>query len=105
MPPKMVKNGQPKEGEITLIGLPCWKKTKFANKTQKVVTPFSKLRPTEKDRLVLQSRQLYDSFKLVERDDTTKDVFCLSFFHLSDVVKDEENFDIERIEKYCHKSA
>ena len=55
---KMVKNGRPKEGEITFIGLPCWKKTKFANKTQKVVTPFSKLRPTEKDRLVLQSRQL-----------------------------------------------
>ena len=57
-------------------------------------------------------RQLYDSFKLIKRDNITKDVFNLSdaardknVFNLSDAVRDEENSDIKRIEKYCHKSA
>lgn len=70
--------------------------TKFESKIQEVVTLFSKLRPTEKDRLVcnvLQSRQFYDSFKLTERDDITKDIF-----HLSDAVRDKKNFDVKKIE-------
>ena len=44
----MVKRGV----DTSAIGLPSKKKTKFASKTQKVVPPFSKLRTTEKDRLV-----------------------------------------------------
>lgn len=34
MPPKLVKRGQQKGAEMTAIGLPSKKKTKFANKTQ-----------------------------------------------------------------------
>ena len=34
MPPKLVKRGQQKGAEMTVIGLPSKKKTKFANKTQ-----------------------------------------------------------------------
>ena len=54
MPPEVVKRCRPKGTEMTVIALVSRKKTKFANKTQKVVTPFSKLRPIEKDRLVLE---------------------------------------------------
>ena len=54
MPPKMVKRGRPKGVKLTVIGLPSRKKTKFGNKTQKVVFSFSKLRPNEKDRSVLE---------------------------------------------------
>lgn len=34
MPPKLVKRGQQKGAEMTAIGLPSKKKTKFANKNQ-----------------------------------------------------------------------
>ena len=34
MPPKLVKRGQQKGAEMTAIGLPSKKNTKFANKTQ-----------------------------------------------------------------------
>ena len=34
MPPKLVKRGQQKGAEMTAIGLPSKKKTKFANKSQ-----------------------------------------------------------------------
>lgn len=34
MPPKLVKRGQQKGAEMTAIGQPSKKKTKFANKTQ-----------------------------------------------------------------------
>ena len=54
MPPKMVKRSQPKGVEMTAIGLPSKKKTKSAKKLKKIVTPSSKLRPTEKDRLILK---------------------------------------------------
>ena len=49
-----MKRGRPKAAEMTVIGLPSKKKTKLANKTQNVVTTFSKLRPIEKDRLILE---------------------------------------------------
>ena len=45
-------------------------------------------------------RQLYDNFKLIKRDDVIKDII-----NLSDAVRDENNSDIKRIEKYCYKSA
>ena len=54
MPPNMAKRQQPKEAEMTVIDLLSKKKTKLVNQTQEVVTPFSKLRPTEKDRLILE---------------------------------------------------
>ena len=53
MSPKMVKRERPKAAGMTVIGLPSKNKPKLANKTQ-VVTPFSKLRPAKKDRLVLK---------------------------------------------------
>ena len=107
MPPKMVKRGRPKGAEITVNGLPSKKKTKLVNKTQNVVTTFSKLRPTEKDRLILKcfakpsvGFNTVNGTKLIEGDDITKDVA-----HLSGDAQDEKNFDIQKIEKYFQQSA
>ena len=89
------------------IGLASKRKTKLANKTWKVVTSVSKLRPTEKDRLILECFAKPLAFfnainrtKLIEKDDITKDVVLLS-----DGVRDDMNFGIKRIEKYCQQSA
>ena len=47
MLPKIVKRGRPKGSEMTIIGLTS-KKKKLANKTQKVVKPFSKIKTNRK---------------------------------------------------------
>ena len=39
---------------MKFIGLTSKKKTKLAKKTKKIVTVFSTLRPTEKDKLILE---------------------------------------------------
>ena len=54
MPSKMLKKGRNKEAETTVVGLPSTKKTKLVNKTQKVASPFSKFRPTVRNRLILK---------------------------------------------------
>ena len=50
MPPKIIKRGQPKGAEITVIGLPSQKKPNLG--TKKGITCFSKLKPFKK-------RQIY----------------------------------------------
>ena len=66
---------------ITSLAYLPRKKPKLANKTQKVVKPFSKLRPTKKDRLILKCSakpsavfNAINVAKLIEGDDTTEDV-------------------------------
>ena len=52
MPPKMIKRGWPKGAEVTVIGLPSQKKPNLG--TKKGITCFSKLKPFEKDRFILE---------------------------------------------------
>ena len=51
MPLKIVKRGRTKRIEMTVIGQPS---KKLANKILKVVIQFSKLRATQKDRLIFE---------------------------------------------------
>ena len=64
----------------SLVYLPR-KKAKLADKAQKVVKPFSKLRPTKKDRLILKCSakpsavfNAINVAKLMKGDDTAEDV-------------------------------
>ena len=100
----MVKKGWPKGAEMTVTGLPFKKKTKFIKKTQKVVKPFSKLRPTKKDKSILKCSAKPPAVfytiietKLIEGDDIKKDIV-----HISGALWYNKNFDIKRTEKYCH---
>lgn len=51
MPPKMVRRGRPKGAELTVIGLPKSKRRK--DESNKLL-PFSKLRPNNKSRIILE---------------------------------------------------
>ena len=48
----MIKRGWPKGAEVTVTGLPSQKKPNLG--TKKGITCFSKLKPFEKDRFILE---------------------------------------------------
>ena len=105
MPPKIIKRGRPKGAEVTVIGLPSQKKPNL--ETRKGITCFSKLKPFEKDRFILEcfvkpsvAFNALNGSRLVEATDITTNVI-----RLSDVIRDEESIDIKRIERYCDKAA
>ena len=50
----MLKGGQPKGAELTVIGLPSSRKSK-RNNIKPSLIPFIKLKGNEKDRIVLES--------------------------------------------------
>ena len=51
MPPKMMKRGRPKGAEVTVIGMSKAKKRKVDGST---LLPFQKLKPCEKERVILE---------------------------------------------------
>lgn len=92
MPPKMLKRGRPKGAETTVIGHPRQKKKK---ESQNSLVPFSKLSPTEKDRVILGS--FSTSLAVVDaigghRLLTKEDI--LPTGKISDAIKDHEMVDI-----------
>jgi len=97
MPPKSLKRGRPKGAEVTVIGLPRSKLKKKQNK----ITPFSKLSPSEKDRQILSfvtseiaAAESLAGKRLLKEED------ILSLHEISDAIKDNENIDINRIQRY-----
>ena len=105
MSPKIIKRGQPKGVEVTVIGLPSQKKPNIG--TIKGITCFSKLKPFEKDRFILKcfvkpsvAFNALNGSRLVEATDITKNVI-----RLSDGIGDEASIDIKRIERYCNEAA
>lgn len=103
MPPKMLKRGRPKGAETTVIGLPRQKKKK---ESQNSLVPFSKLSPTEKDRVILGS--FSTSLAVVDaigghRLLTKEDI--LPTGKISDAIKDHEMVDKHQVERYFEKDA
>jgi len=97
MPPKTLKRGRPKGAEVTVIGLP---KTKI-KKRHNHLTPFSKLSPSAKDRQILSfvtsevaAAESLAGKRLLKEED------LLSLHEISDAIKDNENIDINRIQRY-----
>ena len=91
---------------MTVIGLTSRNKIKLANKTQKFVKPFSKLRPTEKGRLILECfakpTAVFNAIigtKLIAGAGTTNNVV-----HLSDAARDK-NFDTGKESKNANGTA
>jgi zinc finger SWIM domain-containing protein 3 len=96
IPQKMRKRGRPKGAETTVIGLPKAKKVK------KGLVPFSKLRAVEKDRVLLEclvrpfvaSKAISDG-KLVHEESVKNNIH-----DIPDMIRDNENVDLSRIDKY-----
>ena len=97
MPAKILKRGRPKGAECTVIGLPCKKKKKGV--ALKMV-PFCKLKPFEKDRIILEcltdritANAALNGLKLIKEDDFKE-------FHLiTDSIRDTKNIDICRVQR------
>ena len=103
MPPKMMKRGRPKGAEVTVIGLPKCKKKKDNLQTLK---PFSKLSPLKKDEIILTSlttklaaAEALAGKKILSSTDIN------TLYEIPDSIKDDENVDIDRVQKYFDKEA
>jgi len=103
MPPKMMKRGRPKGAEVTVIGLP---KCKKKNDNLQTLKPFSKLTPLRKDEIILTSltTKLAAAEALAgEKILSSTDINTL--YEIPDSIKDDENVDIDRVQKYFDKAA
>lgn len=101
MPPKMLKRGRPKGADSTVIGLPKAKKIK------KGLLPFSRVRGDEKNRIILEcfvrpliAKKAIENGKLISSDEVESNIH-----NIPDMVRDKENVDIYRIEKFFSRDA
>jgi hypothetical protein len=98
MPRQMMKRGRPKGAGLTVIGLPTAKKRKTeSNKLES----FSKLKPEEKDRLLLECFVIPLVAKhALSGVNIKKDQIRVNPFNIPDLARDECVVDANRIEKY-----
>ena len=98
MPPKMLKRGRPKGAGLTITGLPKVKKRKVDSRN---LVPFAKLKPEEKDRLLLEC---FVSPLTAEQALTGAQIQNCTIesnpLKIPDLARDESVVDINRIEKY-----
>lgn len=93
-----MKRGRPKRAGLTVIGLPTAKKRKTeSNKLES----FSKLKPEEKDRLLLECFVTTLVAKhALSGVNIKKDQIRVNPFNIPDLARDECVVDANRIEKY-----
>ena len=106
MPPKMLKRGKPKGAELTVIKLPSSKKSK-RNNIKPSITPFIKLKGTEKDKIILEcvvspsaAKNASKGVLLIEAEEiktNINEIFVL--------IRDDNYVDFNRIEKYFKEEA
>ena len=99
MPPKIKKRGRPKGAELTVIGLPKCKKKKD---DEHKLLPFCKLQPGEKSRIILEcltgklaAVACLSGKRLLSDDEVQSNIQLIP-----DTVRDKENIDIDRVQKY-----
>lgn len=100
MPPKMMKRRRPKGAEVTVIGMPKAKKRKVDGP---ILLPFQKLKPCEKERVILEcitknrvvAAEALNGRRLLGDEDIETNIHLIP-----DTVRDTEKIDIFRIEKY-----
>ena len=101
MPPKMHKSGRPTGAELIVIGLPRVKKVK------KGMVPLAKVRPEEKNRILLEcfvSPAVANKAILSGASIPSEEVETI-IHRIPDMVRDKENVDPSRIEKYFTEDA
>ena len=101
MPENMKKRGGPKGVEVTVVGLPRKKA-----KTNDKILSFSKLSPLEKDRAIIECmtekltvNAALHGLKLIREED------LVPTDTIPDTIRDTENIDINRVERYFENSA
>ena len=102
MPPKMLKRGRPKGAELTVLGIPKSKRSK-PSKSSHALKPYSKQKAEDKNRIILEcltnsklaAKEALNGSRLLEEKDIQSNVHLLP-----DTVRDRENIDISRVEKY-----
>ena len=104
MPPKIRKRGRPKGAELTVIGLPKCKKSKDDRHKS---LPFCKLQPDEKSRIILEcltaelaAAECLSGKRLLSDGDVKSNIQLIP-----DTVRDEENIDINRVQKYFNNKG
>ena len=103
MPPKMLKKEKPKGVELTVIGLPSSKKSKKTN-IKPSITPSTKLKGIEKDRIILEcvvspsvARNALKRVLLIVAEESINEI--------SDLIRDDNYVDFNRIEIYFKEEA
>lgn len=105
MPHTMLKRGRPKGCEITVIGIPK-KKLKKSNNSTGSIQPFCKIRAEDKDCILLECFvQPSCARKAMNGQLVTINTITSNVHSLPDMIKDESNVDIHRIEKYFTPEA
>ena len=106
MPPKMLKRGKPKGAELTVIKLPSSKKSK-RNNIKPSITPFIKLKGTEKDRIILEcvvspsaAKNALKGVLLIGAEEIKTNINEISV-----LIRDDNYVDFNRIEKYFKEEA
>ena len=106
MPPKMFKKGKPKDVELTVIGLPSSKKSKKTN-IKPSITPSTKLKGIEKDRIILEcvvspsvTRNVLKGVLLIVAEEIK-----ISINEISDLIRDDNYVDFNPIEIYFKEEA
>ena len=106
MPPKMLKKEKPKGVELTVIGLPSSKKSKKTN-IKPSITPSTKLKGIEKDRVILEcvaspsvARNALKGVLLIVAEEIK-----ISINEISDLIRDDNYVDFNRIEIYFKEEA
>ena len=102
MPPKMLKRGRPRGAETTVIGLPK-KKQSYIKKP----LPFSRLGPKGKDRIILEclinERIVVNNALGGKKLVMPEELRCIT--SISDTIRDSNNTDVYRVERYFSKVA
>ena len=100
MPPKIMKRGRPKGAELTVVGIPKTKKRKVEGP---ILLPYKKLKPYDKERMILECvtkkrivvAEALSGKRLLDNDDIQTNIHLIP-----DTVRDRDNIDIFRFEKF-----
>ena len=102
----MLKKGKPKGAELTVIGLPCSKKNK-KNNIKPSITPSTKLKGIEKDRIILEcavspsvARNALKGVLLIVPEEIK-----ININKISDLIRDGSYVDFNHIEIYFKEEA
>jgi len=105
MTPKIMKRGRPKVAELTVVGIPKTKKRKMEGS---ILLPYNKLKPYDKERMILECvtkkrivvAEALNGKRLLDNDDIQTNIQLIP-----DTVRDRDNIDIFRVEKFFNKDS
>ena len=102
---KIMKHGRPKGAELTVVGIPKTKKRKVEGP---ILLPYKKMKPYDKERMIMEcvsEKRIMDAEALNGKRLLDNDDIQTNIHFIPDTVRDRDNIDIFRVEKFFTEDA